>query len=97
MLARNSSADANQFERASIGMNFKSRRAVGPANNGIFNTLGSPGSAPHNVHLKAETNKANGGIGITHSNVVLAGGLNPAVDGHQFIAKKDTDYSDPRT
>lgn len=27
--------------------------------------------------LKAQTNAANGGIGVSYSNVVLAGGLNP--------------------
>ena len=33
--------------------------------------------------LKAQTNAANGGIGVSYSNVVLAGGLNPTEGGGQ--------------
>jgi len=36
--------------------------------------------------LKAESNTANGGIGVSYSNVVLAGGKNPLLDmgGHHI-------------
>jgi len=35
--------------------------------------------------LKAESNTANGGIGVSYSNVVLAGGKNPLLDmGNQY-------------
>ena len=41
---------------------------------GMANILGGDNSPPR---LKASPNNANGGVGITYSNVVLAGGLNP--------------------
>lgn len=40
---------------------------------GAPNTL----DMPVQPHLKAQANMANGGIGVSYSNVVLAGGLNP--------------------
>lgn len=46
--------------------------------------------------LVADRNGANGGIGVSYSNVVISGGLNVNGNENIFIAKKDADYQDPR-
>jgi hypothetical protein len=50
-------------------------------------------------HLITDKNPATGGgIGVSYSTVVLGGGLNPDKGmGSQFVAKKDADFSDPRS
>lgn len=55
-------------------------------NSALSNHLYSPTSVvPYRV--KADHNTANGGIGVTYSNVVLAGGINPRVEGPTYIPK----------
>ena len=50
-------------------------------------------------HLITDKNPATGGgIGVSYSTVVLAGGLNPDKGlGSGFVSKKDADFSDPRS
>ena len=55
-----------------MGIGGASQASLGSV--GVGGVLGGDHSPPR---LKASPNKANGGIGITYSNVVLAGGLNP--------------------
>lgn len=50
-----------------------SRNSMGMAIHGGFSA--SVDSSPH--RLKAQINAANGGIGVSYSNVVLAGGYDP--------------------
>ena len=53
--------------------------AAGSRASQVRSNLIAPGVMAENspARLKAETNTANGGIGVSYSNVVLAGGLNP--------------------
>ena len=44
--------------------------------------------------LKADINTANGGIGISYSNVVLAGGVNPREGGDNLASSSKRNYAD---
>ena len=76
-----------------------------PLKPGNFDTIGyminsqspSPPYAQKRKMLMADKNTANGGIGISYSNVVLSGGLNPNRDNNLFIAKRDAEFKDPRS
>ena len=57
-----------------MGIGGASQASLGSGSVGIAGVLGGDNSPPR---LKASTNNANGGVGVTYSNVVLAGGLNP--------------------
>ena len=47
-----------------------------------------------NRQLKADINTANGGIGISYSNVVLAGGVNPREGSDNFASSYKRNYAD---
>lgn len=62
-------------------------------------TYQSPGPSygTNRKALKADNTRANGGIGVSYSNVVLSGGMNAQKgENHGFIPKRDMDYRDPR-
>ena len=45
------------------------------------------------LRLKAEINTANGGIGVSYSNVVLAGGVDPRERGENFASSYKRNYA----
>ena len=45
------------------------------------------------IRLKAEVNTANGGIGISYSNVILAGGVDPHARGGKFESQYAHGYA----
>ena len=54
---------------------------------GVGGVIGGDYSPPR---LKASPNKANGGVGVTYSNVVLSGGLNPREHpNNSFVSNKN--------
>ena len=59
------------------------------------NTLNAGGDVMTSPNrLKADINTANGGIGISYSNVVLAGGVNPREGGDNFASSYKRNYAD---
>ena len=66
---------------------------------GIFTAAEMTPVMKNKRQLITDKNPATGGgIGVSYSTVVLAGGLNPDKGlGSQFVAKKDTDFLDPRS
>ena len=52
-------------------------------------------ASPNSHKLKAEINTANGGIGVSYSNVVLAGGVDPReqAQGKQFTSSYKITYA----
>ena len=58
---------------------------------------GQPYSPNERRHLITGANNASGGgIGVSYSSVVLAGGIKQGQESGQFVAKRDADFQDPR-
>ena len=74
--------DINSFQPVSITQNpeqdFNGRASAGArSSQGVNYPGGTVTLDATPMRLKAEANTANGGIGVSYSNVVLAGGMNP--------------------
>ena len=64
--------------------------------NNLIGAQMPPNQSDKRQLITDKNSASGGGIGVSYSSVVLAGGLNPQKDGNQFISKRDTDFYDPR-